>query len=910
MDDSRWNHLQQLFAQALQVPASGREAFIVQACADDTVLAADLRGLLASDDAGPDPVPAVLGRAADDWLHGQRRGLVGRRLGAWQLDAHIADGGMGSVFRAHRADGQYEQQAAVKLLNPALVSDEARLRLAAERQILARLSHPLIARLLDGGQTEDGAPYLVMEYVDGLPIDTWCDRQGLDTAARLRLFLRVCEAVDVAHRSLVVHRDLKPGNILVAADGMPRLLDFGIAKRMDGAGPTQAGQAVLTPSHASPEQITGGVITTATDIYALGVLLYDLLAGRMPHAAAGTHPVTLARAIVETDPPRPSDAITQGSNRRLQAAQARGERLTPQRLARELQGDLDNIVLMALRKDPARRYPSAQALADDIARCLAHEPVHARPMTLAYRCARFVRRHPVAVPVSALALVLVISGGALFTWRLAAERDRALAAEHSARRSAGFTASLLRGTGAEEDATRQVSVRDLLDKARQRVAQEWADDPDVAARLRTALGSAYSSWGAYAEAEQLLNQALQVLRERHPTPHADVAEVLTELRHLTRGTGDLEQSLAWMREAEAQWRQVGTPAERGLALAQLGVSISDLGRRSEAEPVLRQALAVLRQAHPGGEHPDIAYALTNLGLALHMMDRLDEAGPLFEQANAMMRRVGSPDLTLSEGLGNLALLRFDQGELAEAERLWRESLALAEKVFGPGGDAYVALSETVVGVVLMARGRFEEAARHTGSAMQTNLKLLGTSHYRTVDMMRNHAEALMWLGRLDESRALATRCLQLAQQQLPADHLELAYLQLRLADVLMRQQAWRGAEQALRAGLAVIAAQTTPQITPRDRMEQMLGQVLARQGRRDEGRALATRAVARMLKDLPPGHYRAQAAQVGLALRPFVAHPDPADEATARQVVDDLRDRLGPQAPTAIDLQAQLDLPG
>ena len=264
MDDTRWTRLQQLFAQALQLPAIEREAFVARACADDAALAAELRGLLASDEAAADPVPAVLGQAADDWLHSQRRGLVGRRLGAWQLDAHIADGGMGSVFRAHRADGQYEQQAAIKLLNPALVSDEARLRLAAERQILARLSHPLIARLLDGGQTDDGAPYLVMEYVDGLPIDAWCDRQGLDTAARLRLFVRVCEAVDVAHRSLVVHRDLKPGNILVAADGTPRLLDFGIAKRMDSAGPTQVGQAVLTPSHASPEQVTGGAITTAS----------------------------------------------------------------------------------------------------------------------------------------------------------------------------------------------------------------------------------------------------------------------------------------------------------------------------------------------------------------------------------------------------------------------------------------------------------------------------------------------------------------------------------------------------------------------------------------------------------------------------------------------------------------------
>jgi serine/threonine protein kinase len=381
---------------------------VAEATADDPALGAELRRLLTQDAAaatGDAAVRDAIGRAAARLVSERQDRRLGERLGPWRIVAHLADGGMGAVYRGVRDDGRYVQQVAVKLLNPAFASADAKARLETERRILARLEHPAIARLLDGGSTDDGVPYLVMEFVDGEPIDTWCDQQGLDTAARLRLFVQVCRAVDHAHRNLVVHRDLKPSNILVDTEGRPRLLDFGIAKLVDGApGVTRTGEVVLTPSHASPEQITGGTVTTATDVYALGVLLYDLLTGRLPYGGAGTPAAALAREIVETEPPRPSAAVTDGgSSRRLAAARARGERLTPQRLAQELSGDLDNIVLMALRKEPDRRYPTAADLADDIERSLADLPVRARRDTLGYRATKFLRRHPVAVPVSALA---------------------------------------------------------------------------------------------------------------------------------------------------------------------------------------------------------------------------------------------------------------------------------------------------------------------------------------------------------------------------------------------------------------------------------------------------------------------------------------------------------------------------
>jgi serine/threonine-protein kinase len=814
---------------------------------------------------------------------------------------------MGAVYRAERADGQYEQQVAIKVLNPALVSPDSRGRFQTERQILARLAHPLIARLLDGGSTEEGAPYLVMEFVDGEPIDAWCERHALDTAARLRLFVQVCRAVDFAHRNLVVHRDLKPGNILVDAQGVPRLLDFGIARLVDAEGATRTGDTLLTPTHASPEQITGGAITTATDIYALGVLLYDLLTGRLPHAPTTGSPVALARAIVETEPPRPSSAVTLGSSRRLQQAQRRGERLTPERLARELQGDLDNIVLMALRKEPQRRYATAQELADDVERFLAHRPVSARPDTLAYRGAKLVRRHPVAVPASAAALLLSLAAAAAFTWRLAEERDRALAAERSARRTAEFTSSLLRGTGANEEASRRISVRELLDKAAQRVAEELREDPEVAGRLHSALGSAYHSWGAYAEAQRVLQAALADLRAQHDGPHADVAEVLSLLGTVAHDRGELEAGLTWAREAEAMWRVAGSPAQHATALTDVALSLNSLRRREEAEPVFREALARQRQAH-GGDHADIAWTLNNLAWGLHAMGRLDEAAGYYEEALAMLRRLGAANAELFQVLNNLAGLHGDRGDIDTAERMLREVLALVEGLYGPSGHAAVARAHSAVGVLAIERGRYEDAASHTGIALEANRKLLGEKHPWTAITMQTHAIALLGLGRLDEAEALLRRSLAVRREILPPGHADTISSHFGLARVALARGDLPLAERELGTAMDVIAKIQSPDRLQRDAVELLLGRVVAMQGRRAQGRAIAAEGVKRRQQTMPPGHHRRLAAEAGVELPPFVERASGAAERSARDTLDILRRRLGPNAPAVRELESQLAL--
>jgi serine/threonine protein kinase len=413
----RWQRLDTLFSEACEQPPEDREAWLAALPEADRTLTAELRSLLAAHDQGGDFLEAAVAMAEREL--GSPAGdvdLNGRTIGAYRVVRLLGRGGMGAVYLAERADQAFRQRVAIKLIPWALASPEARHRFRIERQTLAALNHPHIARLLDGGETEDGLPYLVMEYVDGEPIDVYCKRLGLDIPQRLRLFREVCGAVEHAHRNLVVHRDIKPANILVAADGEVKLLDFGIAKLLPGAEVdatmplTRAGRLMLTPLFASPEQVRGEPVTTATDVYSLGVLLFRMLTGQHPFQLNTTSPIEVARVVCVQPPTRPSTMASAGVGG-----------MTLPALRRRLRGDLDTIVLMALRKEPERRYASVEQLSDDIRRHLAQLPLRARSDTLAYRTSMFARRHRLGMAAAAL-ILLSLLGGLWSTLRQARER--------------------------------------------------------------------------------------------------------------------------------------------------------------------------------------------------------------------------------------------------------------------------------------------------------------------------------------------------------------------------------------------------------------------------------------------------------------------------------------------------------
>ena len=397
---ARWLEIQSLFEQLVDEGAGDRAARLASVCGDDAELRSSVESLLNSDARREDALLHAIGEAAESLLEDHRDRLIGTRVGPYRVVSILGHGGMSTVYRGERDDSQYQQTVAIKVLQHATLHPRLRSRLHSERHILATLDHPSIARLIDSGDLEDGTPYLVMEHVDGESIDTYCDSRTLFVRERLELFVKVCAAVQYAHRHLVVHRDIKSSNIFVTVDGTPKLLDFGIAKLLAPESlshtlpVTRLQERILTPENAAPEQVLGRPITTATDIYSLGVLLYQLLTGRSPYRLLSYSQLQLERAICMDDPARPSQMVIAKVNGEKDADRSRiSDRrgLSPQRLRARLSGDLDAIVAMAMRKEPDRRYPSVEALADDLNRHLLGQPVLARHGDWRYNAAKFLR---------------------------------------------------------------------------------------------------------------------------------------------------------------------------------------------------------------------------------------------------------------------------------------------------------------------------------------------------------------------------------------------------------------------------------------------------------------------------------------------------------------------------------------
>jgi len=859
VDSAHWQRLQQLFHAALEQPAAARAGFLDRACGGDGALRAAVERLLVQDATTDEPVQRAIEQAAAQFSHDTAAARVGQRLGAWRLGTHLADGGMGAVYLAERDDGQYTQRAAIKLLNPAFASEEAKARLEAERQILARLAHPHIARLLDGGRTDDGVPYLVMEYVDGVPIDRWCDQQRLDTRARLRLFAQVCRAVDHAHRNLIVHRDLKPSNILVDAQGVPRLLDFGIAKLLQGgASVTRASERVLTPSHASPEQIVGGTLTTATDVYSLGVLLYDLLTGRSPYGADDTPPAEMARCIVETDPPRPSTAVSDGSGRRLAEAQQRGERLSPQRLKRELAGDLDNIVLMALRKDPARRYVSAEALAEDIDRVLAHLPVRARPDTLAYRAAKFVRRHRVAVPVSLLVAFAVLLGATGFTWRLALERQQAEREAVRANRVADFMAGVFSVADPRVNLGETVTARELLDNAAGQVARDLQDEPLTQAALRRSIGAAYLGLGLYPDARKQFEQA-QTLSERlHGASSADAAEDRSRFGDVLKRMGEYDAAVTALRQAlqvqaalpdggglqrvrtlrwlgEALWQQgrdyaaaraalreavdrsvaLGEPADadRADAMTSLSDFLSFRGDQAAALGWAEKSLALNRRLF-GDEHPRTQESHRALGVVYLRQDRYADAVAEYESSLRLARRIyGNDHLRTAYLLANLGNVLTQMGQFARAEAVTREALKVFEHRLAPGHPRIAFLTENLANAIIdQGAARHEEALALYRASLDQVRRYFGPDHAETGYSTANLAGAYRRMGRDADALPLAQEAVRILKAAMGPVAPTVASAYNKLASIQINLRRYRDAAASLAAGEAVADAASVPAV--------------------------------------------------------------------------------------------------
>jgi len=797
MTPERWKRIEALYQAAVDLEGEARAELLQRECADDASLLSEVEALLRHDARGDQTISGVIQRVALEVVERESGALVGRRLGAWRLVKRIAQGGMGAVYLGERCDGQFEQRAAVKLLNPALLSPEALARFNSERQILARLSHPSIARLYDGGTTDEGVPYLVMEYIEGLPIDTFCTERRLGTQARLELFNKVCAAVDYAHRNLVVHRDIKPSNILVDAQGEPKLLDFGVAKLIDrehlanAAAVTLADLRMLTPKYASPEQLKGETITTATDVYSLGVLLYELLSGRFPYADETGSAQALQQAILSTDPQRPSTAASRPDSRR------RAPELTPERLRRELAGDLDNIVLMALRKEPDRRYGSAAQLAQDIDHHLHDLPVNARAATFGYRARKFVVRNRAIVAATGIALLTVASTVAAYTWRLERERDRAELAAAKSQQVTQFLVRLFEESNPWKAPGSTLTAADLLQQGLRDI-DRLDDQPTLQAELLRVMGSSYTYIGETDIAIRLFQRALALYRGDPATDPLTLTAALMELSEALRLNGDLEPAEQALRDVLIIRRRVLGEQHAGVASAldRLGNVLHDRDRGAAAVEVLRRALA-MKEALGEAQDADAADILNNLAISLDNDGRFEEAAATHRRAIALNRElIGPQHPDLATGIYNLGLVLTRLGRYEEAERNHREALVMRRAILGDG-HWMVALSESSLAMIQARLGHFDEAVALAEHALAVCRETFGERHLQFSSRARHLSVVRFDLGDYRGAERAAREAVAAFSDRRSEYAAMLAWAEAHLALALLHQNRVKEARAAL-----------------------------------------------------------------------------------------------------------------
>lgn len=849
MTPERWQHIQNLFHAALDQAPNERATFLEEACAGDRALRSEIESLLASSEEVGSFIEGAIQGVAESVTGDQA--AAGRRIGPYQLIREIGRGGMGAVYLAERADDQYRKQVAVKLVKGDMGTDEILRRFRHERQILANLDHPNIARLLDGDTTEEGLPYFVMEHVAGQPIDQYCDARKLSIIDRLNLFRNVCSAVHYAHQNLVVHRDLKPSNILVTADGVPKLLDFGIAKMLhpepeaSTLTATAIGQRPMTPDYASPEQVRGEPITTATDVYSLGVLLYELLTGHRPYHFKNRLPQEVERVISEVEPERPSTAVSRtdpisGSDDPSPVTitpRSIGENRdeTPERLRRRLAGDLDNIVLMALRKEPQRRYASVEQFSEDIRRHLGGLPVIARKDTFGYRGGKFIKRNKAGAAMASIIFTIVIGFAitmAVQSVRLARERDRALSAEQ-----------LAADKRAEAESERDRAIAAELLAAEQRGEAERARDAEKEQRQRAetllsravkaeeeAIGEAARA-KTEAETSKRVSEFLVGLfegsdpgRSRGNTITAreildkGSAKIANELKDQPKVQATLMDTMGQVYESLGLYDSAAPLHEQALKLRRqtlgnehvaVAHSLNNLaevlrrkGDYPRAESLYREALA-LRRKLLGKEHADVAESLDNLAIVLDFRGDYKAAEPLYREALAMRRRVhGQEHIEVAESLNNLGELLRKKGDYATGEPLHREALAMRRKLLGKEHPD-VAISLDNLAILLHSKGDLDAAEALYRESLPIFRKVLGEEHPDVATNLSNLAVLLYSKGSYDTAEPLNRESLAMRRKLLGEDHADVALSLNNLAVLLKAKGDFAGAEPLYREALSI-----------------------------------------------------------------------------------------------------------
>ncbi len=955
MDPKRWQRIQEVFDQVADMPRDERDRALKEACGDDADLLEQVTKLLLADDENHSLLDGkamdAMGDVAPTGPSGggqARPGAVdvGSMVGQYKVVDIIASGGMGSVFLAERADGEFQQQVALKVIRGGVNSEGVIRRFRGERQILARLDHPHIARLLDGGVTESGEPFFTMEYVAGEPIDSYCDHHRLNVDQRLQLIETACEAVAYAQQNLVVHRDIKPSNILVADDGSVKLLDFGIAKVMDddddGVEHTKTGMRIMTPGYAAPEQVLSQPATTATDVYSLGVVMYELLTGHRPYQLETTAQHELERAILEQEPARPSTVVvretknpatgsTTGSGK-VSAARS----MQPDQLRRKLDGDLDNICLKALSKEPHLRYANAEQLLRDIRNYREGLPVSARRPTFAYQAKKFVQRNRAGVLSAAAALIAVIALVTFYTAQLTRERDRARSEAKKANTVADFLTDMFKAADPYSHGGEEITAKQMLNTGRERL-DALAGEPEVQTRMMAVIGQAYYHMADYSNADSVLSAGMRILEERgeddsygyfelvavrarlltelgdYDGAVALTAEQTTKFHHAfpdsfgMRGVLVNEEARAWNGKgnypaadslytiARANYRKANRRESESSVMNNHALLLHEMQKYPEARALFEEGLSIQREIFT--DHPELATTLYNYGQLLRDMGEYDRAEEILLECLAMDKKINGdrhPDVAYS--LRSLAILYQGMGKYDKAEEYYLESYSIRREFYGDEHPE-VAYAINSIARVAEVRGHYAKAESLYTVSLEMHRRVHGEEHPVIAIRTDGMANLMNLMGRYAEAESMAVYSLAKKEKTYDEDNFTISLTLQFMATAVQEQGRVEEAEPIYRRAAAAAEATKGKHHLASYGTKRNLAMNLIKLGKLEEAFSLLTDGLAGLNEIYGEKHLRTAGAHMALA-RYYAAQGDWPAAAESAEIAVEIREELGDDHPS------------
>ena len=813
MQQHEWEKVKEVFTAALEQPVAVRAQFLAESCGDDDALRGEVESLLAAHE---EPKNLLEQHTIDLSTQLQAGGSSydGKRFGSYRILREIGRGGMGAVFLAERADGEFQQQVALKIIRQSFADAELEKHFRRERQILASLSHPNIAKLIDGGVSESGELFLAMEFIAGEPLISFAERQQLPIEERLRLFVKICRAVSFAHQNLIIHRDLKPSNILVTEEGEPRLLDFGLAKLSEPAATpgglinsdrTETAFRAFTPAYAAPEQILGKNVTTASDVFSLGVILYELLTNEKPFHFEGKSLDEIIKTVTGGEPSLPSRIV---SSENPQAAMRQ----------RQLRGDLDNITLKALQRNPLRRYQSVAEFANDIERHLEHLPISARPNTVAYRASRFYQRNRIVVSGAALIILALIAGLGIALWQNSkARRENARADAVNAFLQKMLLTAIPESGGSGKKGS-QATIVDVLDQAEKRLdEEELSSQPEVRAELRQLIGSAYLNQGMYDAAERNLTRAFDEESSLFGRDSTRTLKVEYNLARLYQEEGDYARAYEIYERRFESWRSEFQqhridPQLYVTKLSEFGSACRALGDSERAERLVREALDVATQFSIDSQ---VDLARTILALILLDQGRFEEAKASQLATLSRIRQAGiQDDPSLPLAITLMGSILMENGDLADAEANLVEGEGIYRKLYGP---EYLAIYDNirVQAQVAYLNGDYQSAKEKIDLALDNYRKNSIPKNISFATALTVQGLTLNKLGRSDEAERVLREAVKLREENLPGKHFMTALSKGGLGEVLSMQRRFAEAEPLLidsYTGLKQSQAPNSPRI--------------------------------------------------------------------------------------------------